>query len=425
MPPTKILVNGAGISGSVLAFFLAKHSPKFSITVLERSRANQKLGQGLEIEEPALTVVKAMEIMDQLQQLRTGELGFRLVDKRARSRGYVGVNQGFSPTGALELMRGDLTEILYKAADAFENVNYRFESTVKSMVETEKEKGKVVVEIQKRGEENVSTEEFDLVVGADGVRSTTRQMVMGDSRDWYKPLGAYVAYFSIPKEDRDWPDSKACHFTNRRFMWLRPTGEHSKQTSAYLIHMNNNVPALHEANATGDRAKQKQALADLFSNCGWESKRVIEQMLKADNFYSDEIVQIKLPTWSKGRVALLGDAAWAPTPFTGQGNQLAIIGAWVLAQEISRDSSTIAFEKYEKRLREYVEECQQIPLGGYMPALVVPETRLGIWLFRTVFSIMAWFIKLTQRKKPAAGSGKVDKPFDLQMDKLESKGLGQ
>lgn len=142
-------------------------------------------------------------------------------------------------------------------------------------------------------------------------------------------------------------------------------------------------------------------------------------MMKADNFYSDELIQVKLPTWSKGRVALVGDSAWAPTPFTGQGNQLAIIGAWVLAQELSRNPSPQAFEKYEERLRAYVEDSQKIPLGGYAPKLVVPETRLGIWVFRTFFRIMAWFVSLLGTKKPEGGSGKIEKPFDLEMTEAE------
>lgn len=419
MSSQKLLVIGAGVSGSILAFWLAKNNPTMHITVIERSRANQKLGQGIEIEEPALQVVKAMGIMDRLNEVRTGESGFHLVDEQARSKAYFDVNSGVSPTGALEMMRGDLTEVLYKAADTFGNVTYRFETTVRSLEETEKDK--VAVGIQRRGEETVTIEEFDLVIGADGARSRTREMAMGDSPDWHKPVGAFVAYFSIPKEERDWPNSMACHFTNRRFLWMRPVGKDSKHTSVYLIHVNKDVPALREANAIGDRTKQKKVFAELYSDCGWESKRVVKHMMNADNFYSDELVQVKLPRWSKGRVALCGDSAWAPTPFTGQGNQLAIIGAWVLAQEISRDPTTRAFQKYEQRLRAYVEDSQQIPLRGYAPTLIVPETRFGIWAVQTILGFVAWFVSVTSSKQPARGTAEAERPFDLQMDDSEMK----
>lgn len=404
-----------------MAFWLAKHNPSFTITVLERSRVNQKLGQGIEIEEPALQVVRAMGIMSRLHEVRTGEEGFHLVDEQGRSRGYIGMGDGFSPTGALEMMRGDLTEVLYKAANVFENVSYRFESVVRSISETGT--GKVVVEIQRRGDDATTTEVYDLVLAADGARSRTREMVMGDSPDWHKPVGASVAYFSIPRETGDSPDSKLCHFPGRRVLWTRPVGRDSKHTSVYLINITDNIPELREANIAGDRMKQKKVFANLYKDCGWEAKRVIEGMMNADNFYSDELVQVHLPTWSMGRVALVGDSAWAPTPFTGQGNQLAIIGAFVLAQEITRDPTPQAFVKYENRLRAYVEDCQQVPLKGYAPKLAAPETKLGIWIFRTIFSVIAWVAKVTASKTPTVALGedtgkppKIEKPFDFEME---------
>lgn len=416
MPAEKVLIVGAGVSGSILAFYLAKHN--FDVTVVERSRAGQKLGQGIEIEEPALSVVKHMGIIDRLEQVKTGEKGFTLVDESARDRGTIPVNARFSPTGALELMRGDLTEVLYHAADEFDNVKYEFQSTLRNFREVG---DKVVVEIQKRGQDAIRIEEFDLVVGADGARSRTREMVFGSSLNPYKSVGAYVAYFSIPREEQDWPNSKLCHFPGRRIMWLRPTRDDSKETSVYLIHLNDDLPALREANISGDRAKQKEEVAKLYSGCGWEAQRVIDAMMKSENFYSDELNQVKIPKWSQGRVALLGDAAWAPTPFTGQGNQLAIIGAWVLAQELSRNRGTVAFEKYETRLRSYVRESQNIPLGGKAPLLFVPQTKLGIWFFRTLFAMLAWtlrtfFINDPLAPAPAPTADQESAEFDLEMD---------
>lgn len=409
------------MSGSVLAFWLAKHNPSFNITVIERSRIDQKLGQGIEIEEPALSVVRAMGIMPQLYNVRTGEEGFQLVDERGRSSGYIGMDFENSPTGALEMMRGDLTQVLYKAAEAFHNVTYKYETTATAMSETKD--GKIKVDVRRRGEDASMTEQYDLVVGADGVRSRTREMAMGDSPDWHKPVDAFVSYFSIPREGRDYPNSKLCHFPGRRVVWLRPVGKDSKHTSVYLIVVGKDIPALREANQAGDRMKQKKIFAEHFSDCGWETKRVIDQMMEANNFYSDELVQVHLPAWSKGRFALVGDSAWAPTPFTGQGNQLAILGAWVLAQEITRNPTPEAFTKYEKRLRAYVEDCQQIPLYGYAPRLAAPDTNWGIWIFRTIFVMIAWFAKVTASKKPALSleerlekPGKIEKPFDLEME---------
>ena len=423
MPSERILIVGAGIAGSVLAYFLAKHD--FQVVVIERSRSEQKAGQGLEIEEPALSVVRAMGVLDKLTEKKTGEAGFELVDSQGRSRGLLKAG-GFSPTGALEMMRGGMTEVFYKHADVYANVTYHFETTIHSMRQTQ---DKVIVDLENRNDRTITTEEFDLVVGADGQRSRTRQLVMGSPKELncYKPVGAFVAYFSIPKEAHDWPYSQLCHFPGRRVVWTRPVGKESKTTSVYLIHIpNKDLPNLRRANAAGDRVKQKEGFAELYSGLGWETPRVIKQMMGAENFYSEELMQVKLAKWSQNRVVLLGDSAWAPTPFTGEGNQLAIIGAWVLAQELSRNRNQVGFEMYEKRLRSYVESAQTIPLGGYAPYLFVPQSNLGIWLFRTIFLLASWVVrffswtnlpKLLPDKDSAAHAD-----FDLQMEGVEGKG---
>lgn len=430
MPSKRVLICGAGVSGSIVAFWLGQHD--FEVVVVERSPANQKLGQGIEIEEPALSVVRAMGILDKLKQKKTGEMGCDLVDHHSKSHALFKIG-GISPTGELELMRGDLTEVLYKAADEHDNVTYNFETTIQSLRQTTE---KVVVEIVDKSANTSRTEEFDLVVGADGVKSRTRQLCMGSPEELncFKPVGAFTAYFSIPKQDRDWPYSRMCHFPGRRVIWIRPVSEESDFTSVYFIHVHDrdramqNQPttttaSLRQANASGDRLKQKRAFADLYSDLGWETPRVIEQMLKSENFYSDELVQVKLPRWSQNRVVLVGDAAWAPSPFTGEGNQLAIIGAHVLAQELSRHSSpSEAFDVYEKRLRPYVEECQKIPLNGYAPYVFVPETTWGIWILRTLLwllSLVVQFISWTGLTSMLPDGGHND--FDLELDNTEPK----
>lgn len=421
MPSERILICGAGVAGSILAFWLAKHD--FQVVVIERSKAEQKAGQGIEIEEPALKVVEMMGILAKLNAVKTGEAGFDLMDQQSRSWAKFDVGR-FSPTGALELMRGDLTEVLYKAADKAANVTYHFETTIQSLRQTD---DKVIVELEHRGTKSARTEEFDLVVGADGARSRTRQLIMGSPEEinCFKPIGAFVAYFSIPSQDHDWPYSRLCHFTDRRVLWIRPTSKDSETSSVYLIHVKDDVPALRRANTAGDRLKQKEAFAELYSGLGWETPRIIKGMMDAENFYSDELMQVKLPTWSQHRVALLGDAAWAPTPFTGEGNQLAIIGAWVLAQEMSRNRTPLAFDKYEKRLRSYVENAQNIPLGGYAPYIFCQKTTLGIWLLRTIFYFISCTMRFGVWSKLSSllpdSDPETHPPFDLEVDEVKGK----
>ena len=418
MPSERILICGAGVAGSTLAFWLARHD--FQVVVIERSKAEQKAGQGIEIEEPALKVVKLMGILDKLKEKKTGEMGSNLVDQQSRSWGLFEAG-GVSLTGDLEIMRGDLTEVLYKSADESANVTYQFETTIQSLRQTQ---DKVIVDLENRNTKTTKAEEFDFIVGADGVRSRTRQLVMGspEKLNCFKPVGAFNAYFSIPKEDQDWPYARLCHFGDRRIVWIRPTREESKTTSVYLIYLRDDVPTLRRANAAGDRLKQKEAFAELYSGLGWETPRVIEQMMKSENFYSDELVQVKLQKWSQHRAVLLGDAAWAPTPFTGEGTQLAIIAAWVLAQELSRNRNTLAFEMYEKRLRAHVESSQNIPLGGYAPYIFNPQTTWGVWLCRAIFLLISWIVRFISWTNLAAMLPEFQRSyFDLEIEEGEAK----
>lgn len=324
------------------------------------------------------------------------------------------------------MMRGDMCEIMCKAADASPNVSYRFETTIQSIAQTPSD---VTVSLKNRATNATTSETFDFVIGADGSNSRTRDFTMGspEALDCFKPVGAYVAYFSIPKEARDGPLSRACQFPDRKILWIRPTNDDSDVSSVYIMHIRSGIPYMDEAIASHDRTKQKLAFAKNLEGLGWEAPRCTEAMMKTDNFYADNLQQVKLPTWSKDRVVLCGDSAWAPTPFTGQGNQLAIIGAYVLAQEMSRNRSTVAFGMYEKRLRAYVENAQSIPLNGYAPKLMCPETAWGIKFFQMFFATLAWIVPklmwtgpLLEKVWPESWKG-WEALFDLEMTEAEEE----
>jgi hypothetical protein len=128
-------------------------------------------------------------------------------------------------------------------------------------------------------------------------------------------------------------------------------------------------------------------------------------MATAKDFYFARAAQVKLPKWNNGRVALTGDAAYAPSGQTGQGTSLAIVGGYMIAGELGSnpDDPQAAFEAYEQKLRPYVEKLQQIPFKGEAPKLINPQSYFGITLLRSVF----WFVSFS-------GLWKV---FNVQQDK--------
>lgn len=134
----------------------------------------------------------------------------------------------------------------------------------------------------------------------------------------------------------------------------------------------------------GGTPEQKAVIQELFLDGDWEASRILDGMQKSDDFYLQDVAQVRLDRWSSGRVALVGDAAYAPSPFTGMGTSLAFIGAYVLAGEISKQPDNIpaALENYDRVLRPYVESVQQLPPG--VPWIAMPQTWAGVKVFETV-----------------------------------------
>ncbi|EHK97841.1 hypothetical protein M7I_6337 [Glarea lozoyensis 74030] len=132
---------------------------------------------------------------------------------------------------------------------------------------------------------------------------------------------------------------------------------------------------------------QKALLQELFEDAGWEASRLLEGMHQSDDFYLQHVAQVKIDKWStpSGRVTMVGDAGFAPSPFSGMGTSIAFIGAYVLAGEISKQLENIpaALESYERILRPYVEDIQSLPPG--IPWALIPQSNIGVKLLETVF----------------------------------------
>jgi 2-polyprenyl-6-methoxyphenol hydroxylase-like FAD-dependent oxidoreductase len=142
-----------------------------------------------------------------------------------------------------------------------------------------------------------------------------------------------------------------------------------------------------------DLGQQKQLLARAFAGEAWEVPRLLEAMWEAPDFYFDTVSQVRMDRWSSGRVALVGDAAYGPSPMAGVGTSLALVGAYVLAGELGTaggDHRT-AFASYERELRDYVGKSHKLAKGN--AAGLVPRTRSQIWLrnqFIRALPYMPW-----------------------------------
>ncbi|CAF1689838.1 unnamed protein product, partial [Adineta ricciae] len=164
--------------------------------------------------------------------------------------------------------------------------------------------------------------EFDLVIGADGIGSKTRRLIFGDKSPM-NYLNVYIAYFTIPSTPSDNNWARWYNATKGRTILIRPDGQGTMRVSLSF-----RSPQCGYENLTED--KKKEVLQKVFHDAGFETPRILHELMNTNEFYFEAIGQVKMDHWSKGRVALVGDAAYCPAPITGMGTSLALIGAYIL-----------------------------------------------------------------------------------------------
>ncbi|KAL9617676.1 MAG: hypothetical protein Q9160_007551 [Pyrenula sp. 1 TL-2023] len=404
MSNLRVLISGASVAGPALAYWLIRAGCQ--VTVVERAPSLRiAQGQGIDVRESARDVVKRMGIFDLLREKSSHEEGIHFVDSHNRPFASFGVDdksgKGDSLTCDIEILRGDLAEILFDRTKS--DAKYIFGETVESLEETDRE-------VRVKFTNGTPTTAFDLVVAADGLWSKIRGLAFGGKPSSHiKSLNTYVSYFSIPPSSTDTMWSRAHWVKGGRLMVFRP--DNVGRTRAFLMvtaysNSDARLPLLAKASKDlGNIPAQKALIQDLFADAGWEISRVLDGMRTSDDFYLQHVGQVKLDRWSSpasGRVTVVGDAGYAPSPFTGMGTSMAFIGAYVLAGEISRrpDDIPAALQSYERVLRPYFENVRKLPPG--VPWIANPQSRLGIRVLETVMwtvgllskmGVAAWFSK--------------------------------
>ena len=381
----RVLVSGAGISGPTLAYFLAK-KPGAHITVLEKSHALLPYGQNIDLEGSALTVIQKMGLLDELRRWNTTEKGTQFIDPNGQPFAPFPVKKGHaSPTSEFEILRGDLARILYDSAKDLPNVDFQFSTTIQEVISNDVDNVKVRLSDGK-------VHQYDLLVAADGQWSRIRKHCFSPPK--IIDLGMHAVYCTIPRTDHDNDWWNIYNALGSRIVALRPDPHGTVRAALICMPLNDdqNAAWLAAASSKNDRQTQVDFLRTQFADAGWEAQRILASMGEAPDFYFHSIQQIKMSRWSQGRVICIGDAAHAPTPLTGMGTSLAIIGAYVLAGELSKLGSegehpSQAMTAYEEIFRPFVEKCQKLPY--FVPGIVHPVTAWKRYLFQCFMSVVS------------------------------------
>ncbi|CAN9092048.1 unnamed protein product [Alternaria alternata] len=417
--PLSILINGSGIAGPVTAYWLHRFMPTCQITILERAPEPRLGGQAVDLRSSCLPIVKKMGVLEKVKEKTTTEVGMQFVYRDGQRRATfeaTGEEERQSATSEYEILRGDMARIVYELTKDNAQITYIFDEMAIEVQQDESKDGKALVTF-KNGK--LPPTEFDIVIGADGQMSRTRRMVFGhgpNNDDYLYRLGQYSALFTMPRDPTDTQYAQWYNASRGRLFLLRP--DQYGTTRAYLAVTDANLSRFDELDKLlkkGTREEQQAWFEKEFEGAGWQTERCIREMKKADDFYMQQIAQVKMDTWHKGRVALVGDAAYCPSPISGVGTGAAIVGAYVLAGEISRNQEDIptALANYERVAREYVDKAQKLIPGA--PQIANPQTEWGIKIFNTVTGTLSHpyiqkFSGVIGKIIPAFGSSKIWSP---------------
>ncbi|MEV6038306.1 FAD-dependent monooxygenase [Nonomuraea sp. NPDC052116] len=349
-----ILISGASIAGTATAYWLRRHG--FDVTVVERAPALREGGYKVDIRGVALQVIERMGLMEAVRAASTDMRIATHYDARGRKIAAMDADLFGGRTGDdAEIMRGDLNELLYDLTR--HDVEYVFDDSVTGIAAD----GTVTFE-------RSAPRRFDLVVGADGAHSNTRRIAFGEESRYARDLGYYISICTVPNTlglDRE----EAVHVAPGRTANVYSTRQ---DTRAKALFMWSSEPLAYDHR---DVEGQKELLVKAMAGVGWEVPALLESVRDAKDFYFDSVTQIHMDRWSKGRVVLVGDAAYCASPAAGQGTSLALVGAYVLAGELAGGGGT---EGYEREMREFVEANQA--LGPANVKGMVIGSSLAVWL---------------------------------------------
>lgn len=364
MQNRNILISGASVAGPALALLLSRSG--FRVTIVERAPGIRLGGYAVDFRGASMLVLERMGILADVQSVQTRTGAISIVD--SFNKKIASMPDGFT-SGELEIMRGDLAEVLYEATR--HEVEYIFDDSIKTLTET-------VVGIEVTFDRS-GPRTFDLVVGADGLHSNVRALAFGQESRFVHPLGYYISIFTTP------------NFMNLDHSGLfygmvgKKVGIFSaRQTTASFYFAS---PPLEYDRR--DVLKQKAILRERFAGEAWEVSRLLKMMDEAPDFYFDSISQIKMDRWSSGRSALLGDAAWCPSPLSGMGTGMAVVGAYILAGELKEANGDyiMAFDRYESLMRDYTVRCQNMVDGADW---FVPRTRWKLWMSTQMWRVLPY-----------------------------------
>lgn len=351
MTDQSVLISGAGIAGPVLAHWLHRYG--FHPTLVERAEQPRDDGYSVDVRGVATEVLRRTGVYEtaRARQSRSRHIRYVHPDGRPITQLDANLLMCFRKDD-LGILRGDLTEILRTATE----VPVRLGEEIEALSQ-----GPDEVRVRLAGG---AVETYDLVIGADGLGSPTRHLAVGEVPLTH--LGGYISTFSAPNRWQLDHEELTSLLSGRAMCAYGADPDAPARVALAFA----SAPLVYDRR---DVAGQKQLVKDAFAGSAW-----LAGIDDAPDFYFEAMSQVELSCWASGRVALVGDAAYSSAPFAGQGTSLALVGAYVLAGELSaaQGDHALAFARYESRMRPYV--AKNLAFCRRVAREIVPTGRLRV-----------------------------------------------
>lgn len=383
----RVLVVGMGISGIATAARLRRAG--WTPVIIERAADRRAGGYFVALFGAGHAAARRLGILEHLHD-RTATKPAVTIDRAGRKR--TGMTFADMPGKPWLMLRGDVERAVFETLPDDVEVRY---CTVPTAIE--QDAGGVDVTLHDTAASTSVTERFELVVGADGLRSTVRSLVFGPHERYLKRLGYMIAAFEHSGTPAGLaPGEGATLLEPDRSMWVFAFADHDP--TILLSYRTDDV----DAEFTRPPAQSVRAAFGP-QEPGSTLGAALDALKNSDALLFDSAEQVRLDTWHKGRVVLVGDSAWCVTLYAGMGVSSGLAGADLLGTMLERhpDDLEAALTQWERGLRPYITRYQdgapddrrifvvdnraQILLRTLIPAL--GKSRLGKRLTERVMKV--------------------------------------
>jgi 2-polyprenyl-6-methoxyphenol hydroxylase-like FAD-dependent oxidoreductase len=368
----KILINGAGIAGPTLAYWLRKSGHE--VLLIEESPRLRSGGYAIDFWGIGYDIAEKMGLLPRIMELGYQVKEVRYVNRRGRRSGGFPVDILGRMTGGryTELSRSDLAATIFGALDG--EVETIFGDSVARI---EDENGCVRVDL-----EHGSSRRAALVIGADGLHSRVRRLVFGPDAEFEVSLGYHVAAFEVQGyRPRDELVAVSYALPGRQISRLSMRDD----KTLFLFVFRDEYLSTESSSNEQDR---KSVLASVFRDVAWECPRILAAMETVGDIYFDHVSQIRMDRWTKGRTALIGDAAACVSLLAGEGAGLAMAEAYVLAGELHDcgGDHAVAFVRYQERMRPFLMRKQESAVK--FASSFAPKSAFGVMFRNNVSQLL-------------------------------------